>query len=126
MENRQHGAVTNRIQKLVDVPGCGKRSGFRLTVSDDSNRDQLRIVKHRTTGARKHITQLAPLVNRAGCLRCAVASDAPWKRELFEKFSQAFFILALFRIDFGVGSLQIHRTENAGGAVPGSREKDHI
>ena len=45
MQDRQHGAVENRIEKLVRVPTSGRRAGLRLAVADDTDRQQFRVVE---------------------------------------------------------------------------------
>ena len=40
MQDRQHGAVGGRIEKLVGMPGGGQRPGLRLAVADDAGDDE--------------------------------------------------------------------------------------
>ena len=45
MQDRQHGAVGDRIEQLVGLP-CGRqRAGFRFAVADDAGDDQIGIVE---------------------------------------------------------------------------------
>ncbi len=44
VQDRQHRPVGGRIEKLVGMPGRGKRSRFRLAVADDAGDDQIGIV----------------------------------------------------------------------------------
>ena len=47
MQDRQHRAVGDRIEKFVGMPCRGEGSGFRLAIADDTGDDQARIVEHR-------------------------------------------------------------------------------
>ena len=44
MQNGEHDAVGEWVEKLVRVPRRGQRTGFRLPVSDDAGDDQVGIV----------------------------------------------------------------------------------
>ena len=65
-------------------------------------------------------------MNRARRLRGAVAPDASGKRELLEKFPQAFFVFTLVRVHLGVAAFQIDGSKKTGGAMPGPGQKDHV
>ena len=75
MENRQHRAVTNRIQELVRVPGCGERPGFRFAVAHHHADDQIGIIECRTKRMRDAVAQFAAFVDRSWNLWCAVAAE---------------------------------------------------
>ena len=45
VQDRQHGAIGDRIQKLVRMPGRRQRTCFGLSIADDASHDQVRIVK---------------------------------------------------------------------------------
>ena len=68
MQDRQHGAVAHRIQKLVGMPARRKRTGLRFAITDDGGHDEIGIVERRAEGMRKRVTKLATFVDRAGCL----------------------------------------------------------
>ena len=66
MQDRQHGSIGNRIEKLVGLP-CGRQgAGFRFTVADDAGDDQIGIVERGPEGMAERISQLAAFVNRPG------------------------------------------------------------
>jgi hypothetical protein len=45
VEDRQHRAVTRRVQEFVRVPARGQRAGLGFAVPDDAGDDQVRIVE---------------------------------------------------------------------------------
>ena len=107
MQDRQHRAVVHRIEKLVRVPAGGERAGFRFAIADDAGDEQVGIVERRAESVRQRVTQLAALMNRAGCLRRDVARNAAGKGELFEQPLHPVFILRDVGIDFAVGAFQV-------------------
>jgi hypothetical protein len=48
MQDRQHGAVGDRVEKFVGLPRGRQRAGFRFTVADNAGDDQIGIVERRT------------------------------------------------------------------------------
>jgi hypothetical protein len=52
MQHWQHGAVANRIEKLVRMPGGRQRPGFGLTVANHYRDDEIRVVEGRAIGVR--------------------------------------------------------------------------
>ena len=69
VQDRQHDAVADRVEKLVGMPCGGQWSGLGFAVADDAGDDQLRIVERGPEGMADRITQLAPLMNRSRRLR---------------------------------------------------------
>ena len=126
MKDRQDRAVADRVQELVDVPGSCQRARFRFAVADHRRDDQVGIVERSAAGVRKHIAEFAAFVDRAWRFGSAVAADAAGKGELLEELAQACLVFALVGVDLGVGALQVDRAQNAGSAVAGSGEKDHV
>ena len=55
MKDRQHRAITRRIQKLVRMPASGQGSRLRFTVSDYATDQQLGVVEGRAVGMRNRI-----------------------------------------------------------------------
>jgi len=45
VEDRQNNPVAHRIQELIGMPARRERAGLRLTVSDDTGRDQIAVVE---------------------------------------------------------------------------------
>src|SRR5215467_2136402 len=105
MQDRQHRAVANGIQKLAPVPRGGERSSLRLAVADHDGDEQIGIVEGGAEGVRDAVAELAPLVDRAGSLRRAVAADTAGERELLEELAHPLLVLALVRIHLRVGAL---------------------
>jgi hypothetical protein len=74
----------------------------------------------------QNIAQFASLMDGAGSLWGAVTPDPTWERELLEELAKTILVFTLIGIDFGIASLEIHRRENAGGAMSGASEEDHV
>ena len=85
VEDRQHRAVADRVEKLVRMPGGRQRPRLGLAVADDTGDDEIGIVERRAEGMRQGIAQLAALVDRARDIGRAVARDAAGKGELLEQ-----------------------------------------
>ena len=126
VQDRQHRAVGDRIEKLVGMPGRGQRSGFRLAVADDAGDDQIGIVEHRPERMAERIAQLAALVDRARALRRGVAGNSAGKRKLNEELLQPGLVLADVGIDLAVGALEIGVAHDRRAAVPGTGDVDHV
>ena len=94
MQDRQHRAVGDGIEKLVGVPGRRQRPGLRLAVADDAGDDEIGIVEHGAERVTERIAELAALVDRTRTFRRRVAGDPARKRELQEQPSQPRFVLA--------------------------------
>ena len=86
MQNRQHGSVGGGIQKLVGMPGGGKRSGFRLAVANDAGDDEIGIVERRAERMAQRIAELAAFVDRARALRRHVAGMPPGNENCLKSF----------------------------------------
>jgi hypothetical protein len=86
VQDRQHGAVANRIEQFVGLPSGCQRAGFRLSIADDAGNDQIGIVECGSEGMAEGIPELAALVNRPRRRRRDMAGDATGKRELLEQF----------------------------------------
>src|SRR5271169_5852495 len=126
MQDRQYCSVANRVQKLADVPGGCEGAGLGFAVADYCGDDQLRIVERCAAGVRKHVSQFASFVNRTGSFWRAVAPNAAGEGKLLKELAQTNFVLALFRIYFGVGTLQIPRSQNPWRAVSRTSHEDHV
>ena len=79
MQDRQHGAVANRVEKLVGMPRGRHRSGFRFAVANHHRRDQIGIVEHRAETVGEAVAEFAALVDRSRSLRGAMAADSARK-----------------------------------------------
>src|SRR5678816_4388717 len=65
-------------------------------------------------------------MNRAGRLWRTVAPDAAGKRELFEKLPKPSLFFALFRIDLGISTFQVHGGKNTRCTVARAGQEDHV
>src|SRR5437588_12595863 len=102
MQDREHRAVTDWIQKLVGVEGRGQRSGLRFAVSHDNGDDEVWVVEGSAESVRKAIPEFAAFMDGARSVRRAMTADASWKGKLFEEFLESRFVLALVGINFRV------------------------
>ena len=103
VQDRQHGSVGDRVEKLVGLP-CGRQGArFRFTVADDAGDDQIGIVERGPEGMAERVPQFAAFVNRPRRRRRNMAGNPAGKRELLEQLFQPGFVLGDVRID----SLQV-------------------
>ena len=123
VQDRQHGPVAHRVQELVGMPGGGEGSGLGLAVSDHAGDDQVGVVEGHAVGVGQAVAELTALVDGAGRLGGHVAADVAGEGELLEELLQALGVLALVRIDLGIGPLEIGGTEDARGAVARARRR---
>ena len=79
VQDRQHRAVTRRVEELVGMPAGGQRPGLGLAVADHARHDQVRVVERRPVGVRERVPELAALVNRPGRLRRDMRRNAARK-----------------------------------------------
>ena len=126
MQDRQHGAVAHRIEKLVGMPARRKRPGLRFAIADDRGDDEVRIVKGGAVGVGKRIPELAALVDRAGRLRRHMARNSAGERELREEPLHALHVLRNARIDFAVGAFEIGVGDQPRSAMAGAGDVDHV
>ena len=94
VQDRQHGAVADRVEEAGALPGAGQRPRLRLAVADHRGDDQVRVVEGRAEGVRQHVAQLAALVDRARRLHADVARDPARGREAAAQAQQAGRVLA--------------------------------
>src|SRR5262249_2760643 len=66
VQDREDGAITNRIEEHVPLPASFQRAGFRFAVADHTGDDQLRVVKGGSKRMHQRVTQLSTLVYRVG------------------------------------------------------------
>ena len=126
MQDGQHGTVTCRIEKLVAMPACCQRSGFRLTVSHHAAREQVWVVEHRAASVHDRITQFSTFVDGARGLGRRVARNSSGEGELFEQSLYALFILRDVRIKLAVAALQVRIRNHSGAAVAGTSNVNDI
>ncbi len=126
VQDRQHGAVADRVEQLVDVPRRGQRSGFGLAVTDHAGRDKVGVVQHGTVRVRERIPEFATFVDRARRLRRDVGRDAARERELREEALHAPLVAGDPRIDLAVRPVEPRVGDQAGSTVPGSGDVDDL
>ena len=126
MQDRQHGAVADRVQELVGMPRRRERSGLRFTVPHHHRDEQIGVIEGRAEGVGDAVAELAAFVDRARSLGRAVAADASGEREFLEELGHPFFVFALVRVHLRVGPFEVDRRQHARGAVAGAGEKDGV
>ena len=126
MQNRQHGAIGCRIEKLVRMPARCQRSGFGLAVTDDGRHDELGIVERGAVGVTEGVAELAAFVNRAWRLGRDVTRNAARKGELLEQLLHPFLVLRHVRVRLRVRSLEPRVRDDARSAVPRTDHVDHV
>ncbi len=126
MQDRQHGAVADRIEELVRMPARRQRPRLRFAVAHDRGDDEIGIVEGRAIGVRERIAELAALVDRAGRLGRDMAWNPAGKRELGEEPLHALLVLRHARIDFAVGSFEIGVGDQPRPAMAGAGDVDHV
>ena len=107
MQDRQHRAVTDRVQEFVALPGGGQRAGFGLAVANRDGGDQVRVVEHGAKGVGDRIAQLAALIDRTRGFGRDMARDAAGEAELLEQLAHTFLITADVRVHLRIGAVQI-------------------
>src|SRR5690606_17188917 len=126
VQNRQHRAVLDRIEKLVRVPAARQGTSLCLTVADRARDDQSGIVERRTERVRERVAELAALVDRARDLRRAMARNAARERELLEQALHSGSVLPDLRIHLGVAALEPGVRGERGTAVAGPDDEQHV
>ena len=120
MKDRQHRAVTRRIQKLNAFPSAFERRRFRLAVADHARDDEIGIIKRRAERMHQRITELAAFVDRTGHVRTGVTGHSARRRELAKQQAHALGVLGDSRIDLRVGALEIGVRHDRRTAVAGT------
>ena len=124
VQDRQHRAVACRVQELVRMPARRERAGLGLAVADHAQREQVRVVEHRSIRVQQRVAELAALVDRAGRLGRDVARDPARERELAEQPPQPLLVAGDVRIDLAVGAVEIGARHQAGSAVARAGDVD--
>ena len=126
VQDRQHGAIGHRIEKLVGLPGCRQGACFRLTIADDAGDDQIGIVEHRPEGMAERIPKLATFVNRSRRGRRNMAGNSAGKRKLLEQLFEPSLVLADVGINLAPGPFEVNVAHDRGAAVAGTGDVEHI
>ena len=107
MQDRQYGAIADRVDEFVDVPAGGEWAGLGFPVADAGDRDQLGIVENRATSVGEHIAQFSPLMNGTRHLSGAMAADMPREGKHLEELAESFFINGFVGIALGVAAIDV-------------------
>ena len=126
VQDRQHGAVADRIEELVRLPCRGQRAGLRFAIADDTGDDQIGIVERCPKRMAQRVPQLATLMDRTRRLRRHVAGDPARERELREQPLEPGLILADVRIDLAVGAFEVGVGHQRRAAMSWTGDVDHV
>ncbi len=119
VQDRQDGAVADRVEELVRVPGSGQRPGLRLAVTNHTGDEQVRVVEGGAVGVGEAVAQLPALVNRARRLGSDVAGHPTREGELLEEPGHAGRVSGDVRVRLSVRTLQPGVGQHRGSAVAG-------
>ena len=120
------GAVAFGVEEGDSLPGAFERTGLGLSIADDRQGDEIRVVHDSPERMHEHVAELSALVDRARCRHGHMAWDAPRCGELAEQVAHAFGVLRDRREALGVAALQIAGRDECGATVPGASEVDHL
>jgi hypothetical protein len=126
VEDWEHRAIADRVEKLVRVPARRQRAGLGLAVPDDATDEEIGGVERRAVGMGQRIPQLAAFVDGPRGLGGHVAGDSAGERELPEQLPQPFGIPGDARIDLAVGPLEVGVGHDARAPVPGADDVDGV
>ncbi len=125
VQNRQHRAVTSRVQEADALPRTFERSGFSLAVTDDTRDEQIRIVEDGAERVHQRIAELTALVDRTGRRRAHVARHTARRRELPEEAPHPPPVLCDLVVYLGVRAFEPHVREHRRTAVTGPGDEQH-
>ena len=126
VQNRQNGTITRRIDKFIALPcGC-QRAGFCFAITDNTQGQQIRIVKDSAKGMSKRIPQFTTFMDGAGGFRRAMAGHAAGKGKLSEQFLHACPVLRNIGVKFAIAAFHPGIGEQCRGTVPGTGYENGI
>ncbi len=117
VQDRQDGAVVDRVEELVRVPGRRQRPRLGLAVPDDAGDQQAGVVEGGSVGVGQGVAELAAFMDGARRLGCHVARHAAGEGELPEQRAHADRVPRDARVGLGVRALQPGVGEDRGTAV---------
>ena len=126
MQDGQHGAVSFRGEKFIELPGGGKRAGLGFAVAHRDSGDELRVIRHGAEGVSQGVAELAALIDGAGGLGSHMARDAAGEGEALEEAVHALTVLADIRVDLLIAAVQPVLGDHGVAAVAGAGEVDHV
>jgi len=86
VQDRQHGAVADRIEELVGLPRGRERARFSFAVADDTRDHEVGIIEGGPEGVAERVPKLTTFVNRTRRRRGNVAGYSAGERELLDSF----------------------------------------
>src|SRR5579862_2947906 len=125
MKDRQHRAITRRVEEVDTLPRAFERCGFRFTIANHACDDEIRIVECRAERMRERVAELAAFVDRSGNMRAGMTGNTSRGRELPKQDAQSFEVLRYLWIDFRVGAFQVGLRDDGWSAVAGTRDINH-
>src|SRR5664279_5131900 len=126
VQNRQHGSVSNWVEKLVGLPCSSQRTRFRFSVANDAGDDEFGIVERGPEGMAERVPQFAAFVNRPRRRRSNMAGNTAGERELLEQLLEPGLVLGDVRIDLTPGAFEVNVTDNRRAAVTWAGDIEHV
>ena len=126
MQDWQHRAVGDRVEKLVGLPGRRQRPGLGLAVADDAGDNQGGIVERRAEGVAEGIAEFAAFVNGARRRGGHMARNTAGKRKLLEQPLHSGFVLADVGIDLAVAAFEVGVGDERRAAMARAGDVNHV
>ena len=126
VQDREDDAVGLGVHELVGLPRGGKRAGLGLTVADDGDSEEARVVHDGAVSVGQGVAQLAALVDGARGLRSVVRGDATGVRELTEELLEASLVVGDVRTDVVVGAVKQGLSGAGRSTVTRAHEEDGV
>ncbi len=126
VEDRQHGAVRDGVQKFVGLPRGRERACLRFAVAHHAGDDQTGIVERGPESVAERVTQFAAFVNRPRRGWRNVAGDSTRERELREQFLNSGFVLSNIRINLAPCALKVNVSNDCRPAVSRAGDVKHV
>ena len=126
MQDRQHRAVTRRIDEIDALPAARERTRLRFAIADHGGDEQIGIVHHCAERVHQYIAELAALMDRARRRHTDMARHAARCRELPEQLEHAGCTARYLRKTFRVATLQPHVRDQGRTAMTGTRHVDGV
>jgi hypothetical protein len=126
VQDGQHTAILDRVEKFVAVPAGSKRTGLTLSVSNDCQGDGLGVVKDGTESVGERVSELAALVDASHHLRRHVAAVSTGEGELLEEALHAFLVLRSVWVSFAPDALEVEVGNEARRTMAGTGDDKGI
>src|SRR5215470_1820652 len=108
------------------MPACRQWSSFGFAIADNTNCQQIRIVKHRTIRVRQRVTEFAAFVDRSGSLGRDVTGNSAGKGKLLEQLLHSHFVLRNIGIELAVSAFEVRVSNQTGTTMTRTGYIDHI